>query len=68
MKRNLQHTAWQQGVCLIESGDTYNVACEVRQVTGLRLTDSYSVARQYQEWAVAITDSAITNMIEGSKI
>ena len=68
MKRIDQDRAWQEGICLIDAGDRHVVACEVRKVTGLRLTECYIVARQYQEVAVAVIDGVITNMIEGSKI
>ena len=68
MKRIIPDTAWQEGVCLIDAGDRHVVACEVREVTGLRLTECYIVARQYQEVAVAVIDGVLTTMIEGSKL
>ena len=68
MKRIDQGKAWQEGVCLIEAGDRHVVACEVRKITGLPLTESYIVARQYEETAVDIVDGIINNMIEGSDV
>ena len=62
MKR-FDREPWERYALLISGAERYNVACEVREVTKLCLTDSYIVARQYESTAIEVVDNFIDNMM-----